>query len=306
MAKKDNFHQSKAWQEWLSDDIVPSVASKRARPSKEKFSYSLERQPADSIDNKAIVQHKVEQKQPPIPHGRTDYRNAVSTAPIKPTQRSHQAEGQALDLPSRAASKPQKQARPSIAISLTLPKLRASRLKSLLRQLPVSYTQALAALLGVAVLLTGGWLIVRSLDHAPKRSGPPKTTAAVATDLGFVPFAPAGRGKIVPGQANPYYNTSKKFYQYTETYNGASITINEQPFPEKLKQKAELDKFLRSFTAVDSFTTTLGTVHVSTDQTAGSQRLALTNSYMLMFIQSTKSFPNEDWTRYIESFERIQ
>lgn len=194
-----------------------------------------------------------------------------------------------------------------LAVQINMPSfsLKNTRLAKIWPSNGVNW-RVVAAILGVVAMLIGGWYAQQLASKRPaKVVSDPKTTSAIATELGFVPLAPAGRGKLVPGKNNPYYNSAKSFYEYREDYQGSSLTINEQPLPDKLKKKSEVDKLRQSLTMTDDFTTTLGKAYISTDKTSGAQRVMLLNNYLLMFIQSTKTFTNDQWVSYIESFERI-
>lgn len=188
--------------------------------------------------------------------------------------------------------------KPLVSVQITMPKIAIPKPK-------ISRTQVRVVLIviGVMLLLSAGWLMMNTSvrKHAQKQKNGPRQT--VEESLGFVPLRPP---KSMDTSARTSYSHQKGFYEYKGVYEGASITINQQPVPEKLRKNAsEAEKLARSIGAKDSFSTTLGKVYVSEQENALSQRLMLSNSYMLMFIQSTKPLDNGEWAKYIESFERV-
>ncbi len=326
MAKRNerDFTNSKAWKDWLSDDYIPPEPVKKT--DKPSFSVSLDRQPAQKISQTPIAgvanhprrtegvpRATIPQASPRPAHVVADRSARLNGAQTSRNPLHSSARPVAGSVVKPKASEDSKTGKgqdtqqPLIAVNLTLPNFSLPRLRlPAWRPTRGQKRGAIGALLVIG-LLVGGWMLSGKLAKKPEQTtAVPKTTIAVATDLGFVPLAPAGRGNLVPGKSNPYYNSAKKFYQYNENYKGAAITLNEQPFPEKLSKKAEMDKLRKSINAKDSFTTTFGTVYIATDENSGAQRLILTNKYLLMFLQSTKTLSNDQWVEYIESFERIK
>lgn len=286
----DNLKKSEALRQWLEEDIEVHVTPKQpAQINTQKNTPSVS--PRSNTD--MVGGHRSRQD------------HVVSRRPVQQVQRRTNTASPPVvqrppRLPQTEVESASQEEKPSIAIHLTLPKLSLSKLRP-------SKKVVRSAGLGIAVigLLWLGWFMTtQNVKEAQEaKVNAPKT---MEETLGFVPLSPGGRGKIVEGATNPIFDAQKGFYEYREVYKNSSMTINQQPVPEKMrKNPSAILSLTNSLGAKDSFTTTLGTVYIASDEKSGAQRLVVANSYMLMFIQSTKSLSNEDWAQYIESFERV-
>jgi hypothetical protein len=188
-------------------------------------------------------------------------------------------------------------AQPTVSIQIHMPHLRMPRPDipfKRLRPWLIAGTLALAGIFGGKMLLS-----------ATQKSAPtPKAPTIVQAELGYKPLQSV---QLVAGKVTatpPKYDEAKKLYSFYDSYKGANLTVDQQAVPEKLKtSKTAVRELATSIGANDTFTTTLGTVYISSSEDANTQRMMLVSDKMLMFIQSTKTLPNTDWVVYIQSLQ---
>ncbi len=153
----------------------------------------------------------------------------------------------------------------------------------------------------IVLLVGGGWIQTKLSQNKP---APQKTPTVVAAELGYKPLSPPARINVPASQQKPVYNKEKKIYIFHDEYLEAIVDVTQQAVPPELfKSTAKQKELENSVGTTDSFTTTLGTVHVMTSKETGGQRLFLFNDKMLMFLQSTKILSNADWAEYIQTLE---
>ena len=160
----------------------------------------------------------------------------------------------------------------------------------------------LIGLIGLILLLGGSKLLVDRLHHEKPVTTMPVSVQAVVA-LGYKPLVPSARPEGEPQPTAPKFDEKRKLYTFNDTFKSVNVTVDQQALPEKFKSQKEIDTLTESIQATKTFTTTVGTVHIFTDQPSGSQRLILNNSKMLMFIQSTKTLSNADWVAYIQELQ---
>ena len=188
-------------------------------------------------------------------------------------------------------------AQPTVSIQIHMPHLRMPRPDipfKRLRPWLIAGTLALAGIFGGKMLLS-----------ATQKSAPtPKAPTIVQAELGYKPLQSV---QLVAGKVTatpPKYDEAKKLYSFYDSYKGANLTVDQQAVPEKLKtSKTAVRELATSIGANDTFTTTLGTVYISSSEDANTQRMMLVSDKMLMFIQSTKTLSNMDWVAYIQNLQ---
>ena len=200
---------------------------------------------------------------------------------------------------------------PTIAISIQMPEFHLPRVHIPWRRIRPWAIGALSVIL----LIFGGKFVI---DHLPShKQQAAKTSASVqaAIDLGYKPVVPSAREATQAQPSKPLYNSQKKFYYYSDTFNGADMYVTQQGVPSSLKDNSDaIVKYAKSIGATEKFTTTLGTVYISpvskadsdssSNTTAqSSQRLVLVNDKMLLFIQSTKQLDTTSWVDYLQDLE---
>ncbi|MCA9327815.1 hypothetical protein KDA14_04775 [Candidatus Saccharibacteria bacterium] len=195
--------------------------------------------------------------------------------------------------------KPQREAEDDTAISIEIrmPHVRIPKPHIPWRRLrPWGITAAV-----VLVLLLGGKFLV---EHTlPKKKAPttPSSVQAVL-DLGYKPILPVkSDGTKTPTLTR---NPEKNVYSFYDTYLDSNLTVDQQALPKNFRGNAQaIEDLASSLQAKDSFTTTIGTAHIYTDEKSGAQRLFVYNDKMLMFIQSTKTIDDASWVEYIQSMQ---
>ena len=160
---------------------------------------------------------------------------------------------------------------------------------------------------GVAIVLVFGALLggkqLQAMLAKPKRA-PIQAPVVAQAELGYRPLVPEVRATTEPAPTKPIFDAERKLFSFNDVYKGARLTVDQQEVPAKLKDnQAEIDKLAKSLSATETFTTSLGEVHLFTDVRSGSQRLFVVNDKMLMFIQSTQKVSVEDWVTYIQALQ---
>lgn len=184
---------------------------------------------------------------------------------------------------------------PTVSIQIHMPQLHVPH---------IPFARLRPWLLAAVVVFVGIFGGKMLLGATQKSAPTPKAPTIVQAELGYKPLQSV---QLVAGKVTatpPKYDEAKKLYSFYDSYKGANLTVDQQAVPEKLKtSKTAVRELATSIGANDTFTTTLGTVYVSSSEDANTQRMMLVSDKMLMFIQSTKTLPNTDWVVYIQSLQ---
>ncbi len=204
---------------------------------------------------------------------------------------------------SNSRQKPQGNDSQTVSINIRMPSINKDRARVLWRRI---WPWLLGAVL-VAALLYGGKLGMEYLSSRKQvDTSTLPTNIQAAIKLGYKPIMPdtSNRvaGSVMPSELVPY--PEQGVYSFTDQYNGARITVDQQALPDKFKTdpRAILD-LADKINATDNFSTSLGTVYMYTSEASGAQRLVLANDKMLMFLQSTTKLATPDWVTYIQSLK---
>lgn len=126
-----------------------------------------------------------------------------------------------------------------------------------------------------------------------------KTTSS--SKPAYAPLEPSTKGASVAGAQ---YDNKRQLYKYDDEYNGASLTISQQPLPDKLRSDpTEVQKLAKSIGANERIETTNGYAYISTDDKTATQRVVVAHRQLLVFIQSSKSMSNAEWVAYIQQLQ---
>lgn len=186
-------------------------------------------------------------------------------------------------------------AEPAISIQIHMPSFKMPSIPSVrLRPWAIGLGVVLLAVFG------GKALLGATQKKAPVQKAP----TVVQAELGYKPLQSV---QLEAGKATatePIFNEKKQLYTFNDTYKGASLTVDQQALPDKLKtSKTAVRDLATSIGANSTFTTNRGTVYISNIEGANTQRMMVVGEKMLMFIQSTKVLTNADWVAYIQNLE---
>ncbi len=101
--------------------------------------------------------------------------------------------------------------------------------------------------------------------------------------------------RVSPPEHNPVY-------AFTDTVQGVSIIVSEQPLPDDFKDntQSKLGEFATNYNANRFITVDDTVVYIGTSS-KGPQSLIMTKDSLLILIKSTTSLNDEQWTAYIHS-----
>ncbi len=184
---------------------------------------------------------------------------------------------------------------PAISIQIHMPTFK-------MPSIPFARLRPWAIVLAIVLLAVFGGKAL--LGTTEKKASVQKAPTVVQAELGYKPLRSVQQDAGKATATQPTFNDKKQLYTFNDTYMGASLTVDQQALPDKLKtSKTAISDLARSIGAYDSFTTTRGTVYISSSENANTQRMMVISDKMLMFIQSTKVLPNADWVNYIQRLE---
>lgn len=149
--------------------------------------------------------------------------------------------------------------------------------------------------LGVFNLLKGG--------KSSPASNDPAATAQQQAETDFDPLVPLENLTDANGQQSKpdfRYDKEKKVLGYVAEFNGANLTISQQPAPPDFKTNpAKLMSVAESFKATTSLSTQKGMAYIATDEKTKAQVALFATDDVLVFIRSTKSLDEDEWKMYI-------
>ena len=204
-------------------------------------------------------------------------------------------------LHSYAVQKPTLQAPPTISIQIHMPRVRLPKISIPWRKLR---PWLIVVCVIVGVLFGGKWAQTKLQHDLQSKSTAQKVPVVVPAELGYKPLLPPVTADNNTGVPKPSYNEQRQLYTFNDIYQGAHITVDQQATPAQLKDsQTEVNKLAKNIGATDTFTTTLGAVHITPATESGGQRIVLVNNRMLMFIQSTKTLSNDTWVTYIQDLQ---
>lgn len=178
----------------------------------------------------------------------------------------------------------------NIAIHIELPKFRLPSVhipwKRVLRW------GALAA--AIMAIVIGTPILIRHQTAEQK-----KNTAAIASSKpAYAPLQPEGQA------SGARYDSKRQLYTYNDTYKGLTISVSQQPLPEKLRGDVlKVKQLAETLGTVESFETTNGTAYIATDENSGTQRVVVTHRQLLIFLQSNGTLSPVDWVSYVQNLD---
>lgn len=115
----------------------------------------------------------------------------------------------------------------------------------------------------------------------------------------FVALTPSGKTVEWNRLAPP---NSASFYVYTDTINGISVRVSEQPLPSNLQSADQMAELAKNYNANRSITVDTATVYIGTSL-KGQQSVIFTKRSLLVLITSNATLNDEQWSQYISSMQ---
>ncbi|HTE58515.1 MAG TPA: hypothetical protein VK694_07255 [Verrucomicrobiae bacterium] len=198
-----------------------------------------------------------------------------------------------------------------VNLQLRMPRFKLLGIKQRFRQLRKSWLlmrarNKRAVMAGVAlVCLMGGFGVLNLLKGGDQagQGGGPVVTAQQQAETDFNPLVPLENLTDANGQQSRpdfKYDKEKKVLGYVAEFNGASLTISQQPAPGDFKSNpAKLMSVAESFKATTHLDTQKGTAYIASDEKTKVQTAIFATDEVLVFVRSNKPLDNDEWQMYI-------
>jgi len=255
----------------------------------------------------ASVQQEVRQKRVEQANTYTPRLVVQQAPPVAPVKQASQA--------PTAAPKPVTPAA-GVSISINIPEWRKPqfrRTKAAWAAVRPHLTRSrLIKLAIVAVILGSLWGGLALLKH---RSDQRLAQAAHAKQAGqnavaaqdkptFIPAVPSSKQELVtPDGKNSKFDPVKGSYSFVDDIGGKKFTVSEQQVPAGQKLTDVVSKAAKSLNAGTQLKTGWGTAYLLTNQKYNSQTLVLGVHDLLVFIASSFTFTQDQWTTYINTLQ---
>lgn len=178
----------------------------------------------------------------------------------------------------------------SIAIRIDLPKLRLPSVHIAWRK--VFKWGGIAVV--VAMIIIGTPTLIRHQTEEQKK----KAATATASTPAYAPLKPDGQ------VSGAQYDSKRQLYKYNDTYKGLTITVSQQPLPEKLRDNpSKVKELAESLGTVESYETTNGTIYIASGQESNTQRVVVAHRQLLIFLQSNGTLSSVDWVTYVQNLD---
>jgi hypothetical protein len=183
----------------------------------------------------------------------------------------------------------------AVSINLSLPKAK-------LPKLPYKRIGLASAAM---VLVVGVFIFASSRYTAyQKHREEAKALQSASPDIAFKPLVPADKAKQT-GQSLGYnYDAEKQLLGFTDKYEGASLTISQQPLPDAFKTDSNsLNKAAQSINAKEVVDTGKGIVYISTNKNGVEQIIVFNTKDLLVFVRSDKKLSKDQWGTYVDQLK---
>jgi hypothetical protein len=194
---------------------------------------------------------------------------------------------------------------PGISIHIALPKLKKPTLSKKLPKLPKNLTYKKAGIGASALVLVVavGVIALQTRDSKGEKTGNTGVLGTASQKPTFEYSLPTGAGHEVKAES-VRYDAQRKVVNFTDSIGGVTITISQQPLPDKFKENTdeEVKKLAESFSANEVLSTANPTAYLGTSA-KGPQTVIFSKKGLLVFIQSTKEIDNHDWAEYITNLQ---
>lgn len=193
----------------------------------------------------------------------------------------------------------------TVSIHISLPKFKKSDLRKKLPKLPknLSYKKAGIGAGALVIVLVIGVVALQARDNKGEKTGNTGVLGTASQKPTFEYNLPTGAASGVKKE-NVRYDAQRKVVNFTDSIGGVTITISQQPLPDKFKENTddEVKKLAESFSATEVLSTANPTAYLGTSA-KGPQTVIFSKKGLLVFIQSTKEIDNHDWAEYITKLQ---
>lgn len=211
-----------------------------------------------------------------------------------------------------AASHPAGQYSPPTVVSAPIPPVATKtdtainfRSFSSITSYPTHFFTKKVIVISVIVLAIVGLLAIGLVIHqrdVAKQASNNKLSESVE-DLEYQTILPGGKSiKELGGWTRVSPAKSEPVYAYTDTLDGISINVSEQPLPKSFigDTDGQVEELAKKFNATSKITAGDLTVYVGTSS-KGPQSVIFTKNSLLVLIKSQKKIDDTAWARYIKS-----
>ncbi len=197
----------------------------------------------------------------------------------------------------------------TIAVHISLPKLRRPHLPSLQYKRIAIWAAIACVVLG---LIAGGVVVAGHFIHkSPQAASLSGNAAAIGRSLAkptYAPVVPVSKPSLAVSSttSGAAFDGTKNAYSYNDTFMGTGLTVSEQPMPSKgyPSTQAAIDKIAQNIGARTPVKVPNGTTgYLSNDVKSGNNIVVFTLNDLLVFIQSPFTHSASDWQLYIASLK---
>lgn len=117
----------------------------------------------------------------------------------------------------------------------------------------------------------------------------------------FSPVFPSSRKEAL-AKTKHTYDSGRQLYSYQDSFEGAAITVSQQPLPTDIKKNpATLKDIAAKIGATEKVDTAFGSAYIATSPNKSSQRVVAVYRDLLLFVETVKAYDAETWKFYLES-----
>lgn len=160
-------------------------------------------------------------------------------------------------------------------------------------------------LIVIALIVGAGIYALAQLPHVTSKANP----LPGATNSGQVTKANPDFHALTPPDKKVTWSrleppNSSSFYAFSDTIQGVTIRVSEQPLPDNLKDDptTQLAQLARSYNANRTITANGSTVYIGATL-KGQQSLLFTHGSLLIMITSDATLNDKQWTDYITALK---
>lgn len=148
--------------------------------------------------------------------------------------------------------------------------------------------------ISVVITLTIAIISIMSASNAPSQEVTAPDYQTIIP-LGKTVNELGGWKRVSPLKSDPVF-------AYTDSIDGATISVSEQPLPRAFIEDVDLEvsNLAKQYNATDILTVGAVKVYVGTSS-EGPQSVIFTKNNLLILIKSKIAIPNDDWSKYIAS-----